>query len=64
MIFRNIQKTILRSDRIFLLFMIDFKQKLQEAEKLERKNQTGLSEEDLLIDGRRRKKITIYVVTI
>ena len=64
MIFRNIQKTILRSDRIFLLFMIDFKQKMQEAEKLERKNQTGLSEDDLLIDGRRRKKITIYVVTI
>jgi LCP family protein required for cell wall assembly len=44
--------------------MIDFKQKMQEIEKLEKRGQTQETEDDLLISSRKRRKITIYIVTI
>ena len=42
--------------------MIDFKQKMQEADRLE--NRGRQTDEELLASSKKRKKITIYVVTI
>lgn len=61
---RNIPKNNSSIDRIFLLFMIDFKQKMQEVEKLEKKNQTYLPEEEQLLNSRKRRKITTYAIAI
>lgn len=42
--------------------MIDFKQKIEEADKLEHRN--GQTDDELLASSKKRKKLTIYVVTI
>ena len=55
---------ILQHERIFLLFMIDFKQKMLEADKLERKNKDIEFEDDLLVNSKKRRKITSYVIAI
>ena len=55
---------ILQYERIFLLFMIDFKQKMQEVEKLERKNQYGQPDDDLILASGKRKKIITYTIAI
>jgi len=44
--------------------MIDFKQKMEEAEKLERKSNPSLSDDELLITSGKRRRITTYVVAI
>ncbi len=61
---RNIPKNNSSIDRIFLFFMIDFKQKMQEVEKLEKKNQSYLPEEEQLINSRKRRRITTYAIAI
>ncbi len=42
--------------------MIDFKKKIQEADRLENKNK--LNDDELLSSSKKRKKATIYIVTI
>jgi len=44
--------------------MIDFKQKLQEADELENKVQPDLTEDELLINSKKRRRITAYIVAI
>jgi len=44
--------------------MIDFKQKMQEAEKLERKNGNYQTEDEQLLNSRKRRRITTYVIAI
>lgn len=44
--------------------MIDFKQKMQEVEKLERKNGSNNPEDEQLLNNRKRKRITTYVIAI
>jgi len=44
--------------------MIDFKKKMQELEKLEGKSQTGDTDDELLLNSQKRKKVTIYVIAI
>jgi LCP family protein required for cell wall assembly len=44
--------------------MIDFKQKMQEIEKLEKKNQTDQPDDELMIVSSKRKKITTYIIAI
>ncbi len=44
--------------------MIDFKQKMQEIEKLERKGQICQPEDELLEDDRKRRRITTYAIAI
>jgi len=44
--------------------MIDFKQKMQEIEKLERKNQDGQPDDELMLVSKKRKKIATYIIAI
>jgi len=44
--------------------MIDFKQKMQEAEKLERKNGNYQTEDEQLLNSRKRRRVTTYVIAI
>ncbi len=44
--------------------MIDFKQKMQEAEKLERKNGNYQPGDAQLLNGRKRRRITTYIIAI
>ncbi len=44
--------------------MIDFKQKMEEAEKLEKKNNSNNTEDEQLLKNRKRKRLTTYVIAI
>lgn len=44
--------------------MIDFKKKMQEAERLERQTLNRNDEDELLLNNRKRKKITTYIIAI
>lgn len=44
--------------------MIDFKQKMQEAEEMERKTQGYLPDAELIIKNKKRKRITLYIIAI
>ncbi len=44
--------------------MIDFKQKMEEVEKLEKKNQPYQPDDEQLLNSRKRKRITTYVIAI
>jgi len=57
-----ILKTLFILREFFLLFMIDFKKKMQELEKLESRNQANQLNDELLINNPKRKKITTYII--
>lgn len=58
---------VLRPRESFVLYMIDFKKKLQEAERLEKKEQgfgkLEILEEELAATSQKRKRLRIYVVS-
>ena len=44
--------------------MIDFKQKMEEVEKLEKKNNINNAENEQLLKNRKRKRLTTYIIAI